>query len=79
MCCEEASKRLVEAHTAYYRVAGELNNLLTSWVSRPGSLTIGGSEQDELFQRLTREQDELYERYRAAEAAYIEAKKAHHD
>jgi hypothetical protein len=77
--CQEAWRKFVEAQTAYFFVEGELNRLLTSAVSRPGWLVLVEEEWHREVERVTRERDKLYGPYRAAEAAYWEAKKTHRD
>ena len=72
MSCEEARKRVIEAHSAYHAKADQLNGLLLSWV---GSVVF----DDDEFEDLSKQQDELYDRFRAAEAAFFEAKRRHRD
>ena len=58
----------------------ELNPLTLSYVGtpgRPGDTIIPGSEKYERVQRLMKERDEAWERYRAAEASFFELKRAH--
>jgi hypothetical protein len=79
MSCQEAWRRFVQAQTAYFLIEGELNKLLTSAVSRPGWLALIESEWHDEVERVTKERNRLYEPYRAAEAAYWQAKKTHRD
>jgi hypothetical protein len=82
MSCQEANNRFVEALNAYVRLEEELKPLLLSYVSTPGQsgdTIIPGSEKFERVTRLMEQRDAAYERYRAAEAAFFDAKRRHHD
>ena len=82
MSCEEANKRLIEAHNAKIRVDEELTQLLLSFIStpgHPGEPIIEGSEKARRVDRLTREAELASQRFRAAWLAFREAKKRHHD
>jgi hypothetical protein len=72
MSCEQAMKKMIEAHTAYHAKVGELNDLLLSWV---GPVVF----DDDRFDDLKKEAAELHERFRATEAAFVEVKKRHRD
>jgi hypothetical protein len=82
LTCEEANGRFVEALNAYVRLEEELKPLLLSYVGtpgHPGDPIIPGSEKFERVTQLTQQRDAAYERYRAAEAAFFEAKRRHRD
>jgi len=80
--CEEANQTFIDALNAYVRLEDELKPLLLSYVSTPGNpgdTIIPRSEKFERITRLMEERDAAYERYRAAEIAFFEAKKRHRE
>ena len=82
MSCDEANKRFVEALNAYVQLEEELKPLLLSYVGtpgHPGDPIMPGSEKFERVTRLMEQRDAAHERYRAAEAAFFEAKRRHRD
>jgi len=82
MSCEQASKRLAQALNAYVRVEKELAPLVLSHIDTPerrAEPVVPDSEKFERIEHLMREQEEAFERYQAALAAFVEARKTHHD
>ncbi len=82
MSCEEASKRLAEALNAYVQVEKELAPLVLSHIDTPerrAEPAVPDSENFERIEHLMREQEAAFERYQAALAAFVQARKAHHD
>jgi hypothetical protein len=80
--CEEAEKEYLGAFNAKTRVDRELTQLMLSFVStpgQPGGATVPSSEQLQRAERLWKEYSLAEQRYRAAHAALIEAKKTHRD
>jgi hypothetical protein len=78
--CEEANQAFIDALNAKNRLEDELTPLLLSYISTPGNpgdTIIPGSEKFERITESMEERDAAHERYRAAEAAFFEAKKRH--
>jgi len=82
MSCEQASKRLAQALNAYVRVEKELAPLVLSHIDTPerrAEPAVPDSDKFERIEHLMREQEAAFERYQAALAAFVEARKTHHD
>ena len=80
MACEVGSQKYADALNAWTQVEEELTPLVLSYVGTPGhsgDTIIPGSEKYNRVERLMRERDKAWDRYRAAEASFFELKRAH--